>query len=349
MADFAIMRVKKIKGGASMNGSISHITRARETPNADASRRHLNRAIVGEDNAKAIREAIKARTPSKYRKDAVRSFEFVLSASPEWFDGNHERTDEYLENAVDWVKDEFGTENVVSAVIHYDETTPHVHVHAVPLVEETGRLSGKHFVNGRSDLGRMQSRFADWQKGFGVKRGVVKRETSREHTTLAEWQRGHSQLDEREASLEKREQQVKAHQKELGDADWKSLEQSRQLKEREQELDKKERQQLAQGHRLSEREKTLVPREQELEGREEAQAKRIAQRAAKLQPRESALNEREASLEALEARVQQFLRDNQPRSPETAKDPQEREDIEKEWDDWRINGLPDITNDSLGR
>lgn len=311
MADFAIMRVQKIKGGASMNGSISHITRARETPNADASRRHLNRAIVGEDNAKAIRKAIASRTPPKYRRDAVRSLEFVLTASPEWFVSNHERTEEYLESAVGWVKDELGEENVVSAVIHYDETTPHVHVHAVPLVEETNRLSAKSFIDGRSDLGRMQSRFAEWQAGFGVQRGVSRTVTQRDHTTIAEWSDGHSQLDDRESSLEKREQQVKAHQKELGDADWQRLQQLKNLDDREASLEKREqaleettRQQLTQGHRLSEREKSLVPREQELETREQAQASRIAKRAAQLEPRERQLAEREAFFDSEKSEFQ---------------------------------------------
>lgn len=202
---FAIMRFAKLKTGSPISGSVSHIARSRPTPNADPARRHLNRSIVGpaHGDAAAMRSAIADRTPEKFRKDAVRILEFVVTATPDWFDQNPGQVDEYFDSAVDWLKQKFGSDNVVCAVQHNDESTPHAHVMVVPVDPDSGKLNAKRWVGGRGKLRQLQTDFANHQAGFGVERG--KPNPDRQHKTLAAWRAGHSQLDSRESALQERE------------------------------------------------------------------------------------------------------------------------------------------------
>lgn len=335
MAHLAIMRAKKLKGAVSLNGSTAHIARARETPNADADRRALNTPLVGDDNAKAIRAGIADRTPDKFRKDAVRAFEFVLTASPDFFKDNSKQTGhDYLASAVDWLKNEFGEANVVSAVIHHDETSPHVHVIAVPLVEETGKLSAKRFVDGKADMGRMQTRFADWQSSFGIERGVKRVQTQRDHTTIAEWQAGHSQLDDREKALKEREAKADAQLEEAerlnaetrqkaADSEGRALTAYR-IARRERSAVEFEKQQLADREarqatheqRLQTLERELSARGEKLQGGEKA----LQQRQAEIDKAGSVLQQRLDAARASQQRFEQqkasWIAENKPQVPE---------------------------------
>lgn len=330
---FAIMRFEKLKTGVPIHGSVSHITRSRPTPNADPARRHLNRTIVGpaDTDSRAIREAIEGRTPARYRKDAVRVMEFLITASPEWFkDAPPERIDQYFDSAVEWLRSEFGHENVVSAIQHNDETTPHMHALVVPVDPETGRLNAKRWVGGRGRLREMQSAFADWQSAFGVERG--KPRPGRKHTRVQDWYDGHARLDEREASLQERESSTQAGREEAAEdrraadqaltdakaeraelekrvqaatqeaASWDAELQSREaaLEQREAEARRAADEQKTAWRRLQKQHEALAEQERKLAAKEQG----WAQREKALKERQASIKEREAEVTAREQRLQ---------------------------------------------
>lgn len=207
---YAIMRGDKLNTG-NMNASVAHITRSQPTPNADPDKAHLNYSVVGPDwnDKQGIHDAIQGRTPKKYRHDAIRTLEYIVTASPEWFAANSDQQAAlYFEAAVDWFQDEYGAENVVSAVVHRDETSPHMHILVVPVDSVTGRLNAKQIFGGKGLLHRRQSSFADHMSEFGVDRG--KGNPERKHTKVRDWYAGHSKLDDREAALAARETAVAA-------------------------------------------------------------------------------------------------------------------------------------------
>ena len=45
------------------------------------------------------------------------------------------RLDEWCQDNLDWLRKTYGTGNVVSAVLHMDEETPHIHATIVPIVQ----------------------------------------------------------------------------------------------------------------------------------------------------------------------------------------------------------------------
>ena len=77
----------------------------------------------------------------KIRKDQVCCIEIRLSASPEAMAeiiaGG--RLMEWCRESVKWAQREHGKENIVSAVLHMDEETPHLHVSLVPVVQGESR------------------------------------------------------------------------------------------------------------------------------------------------------------------------------------------------------------------
>lgn len=181
MSKYAILRTQKLKTIQDVAGSGSHVFRLRETPNADPARKHENKILVGgESNLlhhlvnNRIEEGM-TNEKAKVRKDSVRAIEFMLTASPGWFEkATKEQFEQWQEANVDWLKTKYGEANLVSAVLHVDEQTPHIHAHIVPITAD-GRLSAKDLIGGTRDKHRkLQTDYAEAMKPFGLERGSEK-------------------------------------------------------------------------------------------------------------------------------------------------------------------------------
>mgnify|MGYP001616919800 CR=1 FL=1 len=162
---FAILRIKKISGAggtgrANLSAAFAHNLRERNTPNADAGRLHDNTILKGPSTVTEAMAAWDARAPENVRRNAVPAVEFVVTASPEAL-ASMSRTDqdEYFRRALDWIELRHGADNVLSAVVHRDETSPHLQVMVIPL-DDRGRLNARELVGGKTTLNRMQTDFA---------------------------------------------------------------------------------------------------------------------------------------------------------------------------------------------
>ena len=78
---YAILRTAKLKTLGNISGSLAHTYRTIDTPNADASRTHLNDNSLP-THADAL-QAIKDKLPEKTRKNGVLCIEYLITASPE--------------------------------------------------------------------------------------------------------------------------------------------------------------------------------------------------------------------------------------------------------------------------
>lgn len=183
MSSYAILRTAKLKTFGNIGGSLAHNYRTRETHNADPARSKLNRHTVagGPDEVMA---KIKARLPEKRRKDAVLCVEYMIGSSPGALktDKDHQA---YLTDALRWLKERHGADNVIAASIHMDETTPHLCAYVVPL-DASGKLNAKQFLGGRQTLSAMQTSFAkDVGEKHGLERGIER--STAQHTSIKEW------------------------------------------------------------------------------------------------------------------------------------------------------------------
>ena len=170
---FAILRCAKIKTMGNMGASLQHTFRERDTLNADTRRTPDNTVLVGGDNSRAVLEAWKDRAPEKIRSNAVHGLEYFVGGSPEALKAmSRQEQDAYFSDALDWLKARHGAENVLSAVLHRDETTPHMTVMTIPL-DERGKLNARAIVGSREGLSAMQTDFAERVgKVHGLERGL---------------------------------------------------------------------------------------------------------------------------------------------------------------------------------
>jgi len=181
MANFAILRVQKLKSTVAVHRSMKHAFRAQETPNADPEFTPDNTHIGAHSVAEGM-AAFRSRLPEKYRRDAVLAIEYLVTTSPEVMkEKTRDQQDAYFHDSIQWLRNKHGAENVVYAGIHRDEKTPHMYAYVVPRVGKG--LNCRKFLGGVKALSDMQTDFAQ-QVGLkhGLQRGL---EGSRaHHTTL---------------------------------------------------------------------------------------------------------------------------------------------------------------------
>ena len=156
MSGAGVMRVKKLKGNNIIVVAARHNRRVIQaelgaTGSIDPTRSCLNETLIGPLTAADVGRLAKAKMAAagvvKLRKDAVMSLEFVFSLPP-----GHAIDDRaYFTACAAWVGATFGgAQNVLSVDIHRDESQPHCHVLALPLIN--GRMIGNKLIGGKQQL-----------------------------------------------------------------------------------------------------------------------------------------------------------------------------------------------------
>jgi hypothetical protein len=190
---FAVLRFSKFKSFSHISQASSHNDRSRETPNADPARGYLNQVLVGSGDAVSdVRQALAAVGIQKLRKNGVLAVEAVLSASPSFFNEQPERLAFWVDRSVAWLRKEHG-ENLVSAWLHLDEQTPHIHAVVVPIDRSErkkgsrARLNAARWFSGREKLSEAQSSYAHAVADFGIERGKSKALRGADHKTVRQY------------------------------------------------------------------------------------------------------------------------------------------------------------------
>ncbi|MDU1891963.1 MAG: MobV family relaxase [Dysgonomonas sp.] len=142
---YVVLHLEKAKGTDSAMSS--HIERTVKPKNADETKTHLNKELIEfPEGVKNRTQAIQyrldnAKLKRKIASNQVRAIRILLSGSPEDMKRIEEsgRMDEWCKDNLDWLKYTYGKENLVSAVLHLDETTPHIHATVIPIVTGQSR------------------------------------------------------------------------------------------------------------------------------------------------------------------------------------------------------------------
>ena len=186
-AQYAILRFAKYKG-PEIGHIESHNERTKEkyasNPDADTSRSHLNfHLVTPQRKYRAEAEKQIAEAGCRTRSDSVRVVEALVTASPEFFKGKKKgEIKAYFQEALDFIREHQDPKTIISAVVHMDEKTPHMHLCFVPLTADK-RLSAKEIVGNKKKLTQWQDRF--WEhmvkKYPDLERGESAGETGRDH------------------------------------------------------------------------------------------------------------------------------------------------------------------------
>jgi flagellar motility protein MotE (MotC chaperone) len=169
---YAIMRASKLSGMGAVAASLQHCHRERETRNADPEQTEFNQHLVDQTSTDSAMGKLRDLLPEKRRKDAVLVVEYVMTASPDWWQSESpENQAEFFHRSMSWLSDKYGKENIITATIHRDELTPHLSAFVVPLTTD-GRLSAKEFIGNRTKMSNDQTTFANSVKHLGLTRGI---------------------------------------------------------------------------------------------------------------------------------------------------------------------------------
>lgn len=186
-AQYGILRFAKYKG-PEIGQIEAHNERAKESyasnPDIDTNRSKLNYNLLTPPpkyRAEAERQIREA--GCRTRKDSVRLVEALVTASPEFFQGKSQKEIRgYFERALEFMKVKQDPNTFVSAVVHMDEKTPHMHLCFVPITED-GRLSAKDIIGNKKKLTKWQDEYWSYmvKKYPDLERGESASETGRTH------------------------------------------------------------------------------------------------------------------------------------------------------------------------
>ena len=203
---YAILRFAKHKGGASKALSAHH-ERTKDSyasnPDIDLSRTAQNFHLVTPrwSYEQEIRHRIQT-AGCRVRKDSVKFVDTLVTVSPEFAKAHEAEMPEYFQRAFDFLKERVGEENIISAVVHMDEKTPHMHLCFVPLTRDK-RLSAKEILGNKKSMVRWQDDFyacmaERWPE---LERGTPAVETKRRHLT-PQWYKKVTAMDAKLEHLE---------------------------------------------------------------------------------------------------------------------------------------------------
>lgn len=191
---YSILRVERVKGSGNTKGLQKHNQRENNNYNNKDIRHedtHKNYDLINGKNIeynKKIADKIDSNYTGnrKIRADAIRHVEGIITSDENFFNGlSEEETNEFFKDSLDFVKIEYGEENLIYATVHFDEKVPHMHFGFVPLTND-GRLSAKEKLGNKKSMTELQDRFNQFVnlRGYNLERGTAKQVSEREHKDI---------------------------------------------------------------------------------------------------------------------------------------------------------------------
>ena len=185
---YAILRFQKRKAGG-VAACERHNERKKEAyksnPDIDMERSKNNYHLIAPPKytyKKEINRMV-AEAGCRVRKDSVMMVETLITASPEFMNSlPPEEQKAYFTMALDFISERVGEQNILSAVVHMDEKTPHMHLCFVPITPDN-KLSAKAILGNQKSLSEWQTAYhermsARWNQ---LERGQSSMETKRKH------------------------------------------------------------------------------------------------------------------------------------------------------------------------
>lgn len=212
---YCIMRLEKRKAN-NITGVQIHNDRATENhSNEDINKElsHLNYDLIEcPSYKKKINEELEKRykVNKSLRKDATLGVEVIFTSDKDFFDKlTPEQERLYFEKSLEFLKEFAGEKNVISATVHKDETTPHLHAVFMPLTDD-GRLNYKDFINTKYDLINLQDKYHEKMREYfpELERGKSSKETKKKHLSVEDFKLKQLEKDLEKLQKEKKETEI---------------------------------------------------------------------------------------------------------------------------------------------
>ena len=203
---YAIIRNEKLTRAQAM-GAYKHNerkTKNHSNKNIDSSKTKLN-YYLKKNELSYIKEF--DRIKEKYNlKGQIRNnsnimCEMVFTSDQKFFDKiGYEESKRYFEESYKFICEykNLGEQNIISAVVHMDEDTPHMHLLFIPVIHTTDKQGNKidkvccrDFWKGKNSYRDLQNSYFKHisEKGFKLERGELVEVTNREHYSVQEYKK----------------------------------------------------------------------------------------------------------------------------------------------------------------
>lgn len=218
---YAVARMQKMKSG-NLGGAYRHNERIFENhsnKDIDPEKTHLNYELTDRDRSipydRQIKQYINDNKISKraLRKDAVLCNEWIITSDKAFFENmSPDRIKDFFETAKNFFAERYGNSNIAYAMVHLDESTPHMHLGLVPM--QNGKLSSKSLFGSRDQLKEIQEAFPKYlnEHGYNLQRGES--DSKKKHLETAEFKEKQRLLDDTDRKIVDKTEKLKQLEKE---------------------------------------------------------------------------------------------------------------------------------------
>ena len=218
---YAVARMQKMKSG-NLGGAYRHNERIFENhsnKDIDPEKTHLNYELTDRDRSipydRQIKQYINDNKISKraLRKDAVLCNEWIITSDKAFFENmSPDQIKNFFETAKNFFAERYGNSNIAYAMVHLDESTPHMHLGLVPM--QNGKLSSKSLFGSRDQLKEFQEAFPKYlnEHGYSLQRGES--DSKKKHLETAEFKEKQRLLDDTDKKIVDKTEKLKQLEKE---------------------------------------------------------------------------------------------------------------------------------------
>ena len=198
---YAIIRNEKLTR-TEAKGSYVHNerrTKGHTNKDIDSEKTHLN-YYLKKNELSYIKEFDRLKKENDLqghiRSNSIIMCEMIFTSDKEFFDEIGEKeTKRYFEESYNFICSykNLGEKNIISAVVHLDEGTPHMHLIYIPVIhtkdkerKEIDKICCRDFWKGRDSYRQLQNAFFEYitSKGFEIERGLPVEETGAKHEKI---------------------------------------------------------------------------------------------------------------------------------------------------------------------
>lgn len=252
---------------------------------------------------------------AKTRSNSVLALDTIYTASPDFFTGrNNTENDKFFRDCLKFHESHFG--HIISAVIHYDETTPHLHVISVPLTKD-GRLSARDVIGNKSKMSKTQDSFFEQVgRSYGLERGIhMDGQEKKEHISAQE-----HKLREIKQQIAREQEKLEAIEHSEETARTRALEYKQTATELQKQVEQLQEERSKQHNSLKMLSASKINRQKELK------------------TLDYTLQEKKSEFEAITGNIKQAQKDPEEISGYLSKAEQNKaEEIANRWDDWEYD------------
>lgn len=198
---YAIVRNEKLTRSQAQGICVHNDRKAKNHSNKeiDIERTHLN-YYLKKNELNYVKEFDRLKEENnlkgQIRSNSIIICEMIFTSDEAFFNKiGIEETKRYFNESYKFICNykNLGEKNIISAVVHLDEGTPHMHLVYVPVIQtqdkdgnSIDKVCCRDFWKGRDSYGNLQNAYYEFvtSKGFELERGLPSEETGRKHETI---------------------------------------------------------------------------------------------------------------------------------------------------------------------